>query len=119
MSDPRLNDPRFDTRADDPQLREPVLRGSAANSNLPWAWIGGIAAVVLIAILVMGNWHTGTDTGTPVTANDPAMTSPVGTPPARNVTPPSTTGSGAASPTQNRPAPMSPAPAQPAPQTNQ
>lgn len=108
MSDPRLNDPRFDTRPSDPSLR------GAAGSSPTWAWIGGIAAVILIAILVLGNWHTGTDTGTPVTANDPAVTSPAGTPPARNVTPPTTTGSGALSPTQNRPAP-----AQPAPQNNQ
>lgn len=99
MSDPRLNDPRFDTRPSDPTLRDAELRraGSSSTSST-WAWVGGIAAVILIAILVMGNWHTGTDTGTPVTANDPAVTSPAGSPPARNVTPPSTTGSGATSP---------------------
>lgn len=106
MSDPRLNDPRFETRSSDPTLR------SSAGSSSTWAWVGGIAAVILIAILVLGNWHTGTDTGTPVTANDPAVTAPVGTPPARNVTPPTTTGSGATSPTR-------PAPSQPAPQNNQ
>lgn len=112
MSDPRLNDPRIDTRPTDPTVRDAELRRAGASST--WAWVGGIAAVILIAILVMGNWHTGTDTGTPVTANDPAVTAPAGTPPARNVTPPTTTGSGATSPT-----PTSPAPAQPAPQTNQ
>ncbi|WP_137044257.1 hypothetical protein [Pseudolabrys sp. FHR47] len=110
MSDPRLNDPRFDTRPTDPTLRNAEFRraGSSSTSST-WAWVGGIAAVILIAILVMGNWHTGTDTGTPVTANNPAATAPAGSPPARNVTPPSTTGSGA----------TSPAPSQPAPQNNQ
>lgn len=112
MSDPRLNDPRFETRPSDPTLRDAELRRAGSSST--WAWVGGIAAVILIAILVMGNWHTGSDTGTPVTANDPAVTSPAGTPPARNVAPPTTTGSGATAPAQNRPAP-----AQPAPQTNQ
>lgn len=104
MSDPRLNDPRFDTRPSDPTLRDAELRraGSSSTSST-WAWVGGIAAVILIAILVMGNWHTGTDTGTPVTANDPAVTSPAGSPPARNVTPPSTTGSGATSPAPTTP----------------
>ncbi|WP_168192805.1 hypothetical protein [Undibacter mobilis] len=118
MSDPRLNDPRFDTRPTDPTLRDPTLRDPAlrgsAGSSSTWAWVGGIAAVVLIAILVLGNWHSGTDTSTPVTANDPAVTAPAGAPPVRNVTPPSTTGSGATSPT-----PMTPAPATPPAQNNQ
>ena len=64
MSDPRLDDPRFETRHD------PVLQRNraAASAGTTWAWIGGIAAVILIAVLVLGNWHTGTDTGTPPTA---------------------------------------------------
>ncbi|HWK97573.1 MAG TPA: hypothetical protein VNR39_19330 [Pseudolabrys sp.] len=113
MSDPRLNDPRFDTRpTTDPALQESEIRRAGSSST--WAWVGGIAAVVLIAILVMGNWHTGSDTGTPVTANDPAVTAPAGSPPVRNVTPPTTTGSSATSP-----APMTPAPATPPAQNNQ
>jgi hypothetical protein len=117
MSDPRLNDPRFDTRPTDPALRDAELRragSSSTASTSTWAWVGGIAAVILIAILVMGNWHTGNDTGTPVTANDPALTAPAGSPPVRNVTPPTTTGSGAISP-----APMSPAPSTSPAQNNQ
>lgn len=110
MSDPRLNDPRYETPPTDPAMRRSV--GPGATSSVPWAWIGGIAAVILIAILVLGNWPTGTDT--PMTANNPAATSPAGSPPVRNVTPPTTTGSGATSPTQNTPAPN-----RPAPQTNQ
>lgn len=102
MSDPRLNDPRFDTRSD------PVLSGTAGTSST-WAWVGGIAAVVLIAILALGNWHSGNDTGTPVTANNPAITAPAGSPAARPMTPPSTTGSGA----------TAPAPAQPSPSAQQ
>lgn len=116
MSDPRLNDPRFDPPPTDPTLRDPTLRDPAMRrrdgSTSTWAWVGGIAAVILIAILVMGNWHTGTDTGTPVTANDPAVTAPAGSPPVRNVTPPTTTGSGATAPTP-------PAPATPPAQNNQ
>ncbi len=111
MSDPRLNDPRFDTRpTHDPALQESEIQRPGSSST--WAWVGGIAAAILIAVLVMGNWHTGNDAGTPVTANNPAITSPAGAPPARNVTPPSTTGSGATSP-------MAPAPATPPAQNNQ
>lgn len=112
MSDPRLNDPRFDSRPTDPAT-DPVLRRDSGGTNT-WAWIGGVAAVVLIAILVLGNWHTGPDNGTPMTANNPAVTARAGTPPARNVTPPSTTGSGTTSPS-----PMSPAPTTPPAQNNQ
>jgi len=102
MSDPRLND----TRPTDPTRRPRV------SSSPTWLWLGGIAAVVLIAILVMGNWHTGTDTGTPVTANDPAVTTPAGSPPARNVTPSTTTGAGGTSPAPAQPATPAPAPNQ-------
>lgn len=100
MSDPRLDDPRFDTRLNDPMLQRNRV---AASGPTTWAWIGGIAAVILIAILVLGNWHTGTDTGTPVTANAPAATT---TTPA---TPPSTTGSGATAPVPAAPATARPA----------
>ena len=106
MSDPRLDDPRLNTRLNDPVLQ----RNERAASGTTWAWIGGLAAVILIAILVLGNWHTGTDSGTPVTANTPAATTP-GTPPA-SLNPPSTTGSGTTSPAAPaRPAPPA-APAQ-------
>ena len=100
MSDPRLDDPRFETRHD------PVLQRNraAASAGTTWAWIGGIAAVILIAVLVLGNWHTGTDTGTPPTASNPAVTAPGATP--------STTGAGGTSPAPARPA--TPAPAAPA-----
>jgi len=107
MSDPRLNDPNLDPRPTDPTLRDPQLRREAAanpGSMSTWAWVGGIAAVILIAVLVMGNWHTGNDTGTPVTANNPAITAPTGAPPVRNVTPPTTTGSGATAPAPTAPA---------------
>jgi len=110
MSDPRLNDPLngprpVDTDLRDPAYRDPALRRAAVGSTSTWAWMGGIAAVILIAILVMGNWSTTPDSGTPVTANDPAVTAPVGTPPVRNVTPPTTTGSGATAPAPVQPAP--------------
>lgn len=100
MSDPRLDDPRFETRHD------PVLQRNraAASAGTTWAWIGGIAAVILIAVLVLGNWHTGTDTGTPPTASNPAVTAPGATP--------STTGAGGTSPA---PAPAPARPATPAP----
>jgi len=112
MSDPRLNDPRFGTRIDprpaDP-ARDPAFQ-PRTGANPTWMWIGGLAAVVLIAILVLGNWHTGTDTGTPVTANTPSITAPAGTPPARDVTPRSTTGSGSTSPAPAQPAAPAPNP---------
>ncbi|MCW5689840.1 MAG: hypothetical protein KIT76_14940 [Pseudolabrys sp.] len=102
MSDPRLDDPRFETRHD------PVLQRNraAASAGTTWAWIGGIAAVILIAVLVLGNWHTGTDTGTPPTASNPAVTAPGATP--------STTGAGGTSPAPAPARPATPAPAAPA-----
>ena len=102
MSDPRLDDPRFETRHD------PVLQRNraAASAGTTWAWIGGIAAVILIAVLVLGNWHTGTDTGTPPTASNPAVTVPGATP--------STTGAGSTSPAPAPARPATPAPAAPA-----
>jgi len=101
MSDPRLDDPRFETRHD------PVLQRNraAASAGTTWAWIGGIAAVILIAVLVLGNWHTGTDTGTPPTASNPAVTAPGATP--------STTGAGGTSPAPAPARPATPAPAAP------
>ena len=101
MSDPRLDDPRFETRHD------PVLQRNraAASAGTTWAWIGGIAAVILIAVLVLGNWHTGTDTGTPPTASNPAVTAPGATP--------STTGAGSTSPAPAPARPATPAPAAP------
>ena len=104
MSDPRLDDPRFDTRLNDPMLQRNRV---AASGPTTWAWIGGIAAVILIAVLVLGNWHSGNDTGAPVTANIPAATTPG--------TPLSTTGFGMTSPTPVRP--VAPLPA--APQNSQ
>ncbi|MFA6267788.1 MAG: hypothetical protein WC670_18980 [Pseudolabrys sp.] len=108
MSDPRLNDPRFDPRLNDPVLqRSDRASGAGMGSSVIWAWIGGIVALVVLGILVLGNWHTGTDTGTPVTANIPALNSPAattpGSAPVRNVTPPTTTGSGATSPAPAQP----------------
>ena len=101
MSDPRLDDPRFETRHD------PVLQRNraAASAGTTWAWIGGIAAVILIAVLVLGNWHTGTDTSTPPTASNPAVTAPGATP--------STTGAGGTSPAPAPARPATPAPAAP------
>ncbi|MCW5691538.1 MAG: hypothetical protein KIT48_04170 [Pseudolabrys sp.] len=102
MSDPRLDDPRFETRLNDPVLQR---NRAAASAGTTWAWIGGIAAVILIAILVLGNWHTGTDTGTPPTASNPAVTAPGAAP--------STTGAGGTSPAPAPARPATPAPAAP------
>lgn len=90
MTDPRLTDPR-----DDAPLNQPMNRGESFGGM--WGWVIGIAAVALVAFVVIAGWSGGTNTA----ANNPAAnTAPatVGNGPVRNVTPPSTTGSGATSP---------------------
>jgi hypothetical protein len=95
MSDPRYTDPVNDPRRTSP--RDPVGSGPSrhnvdgdANRGGMWAWIVGIIAVIVIAMLVY-------DYSRPIsTANIPP------------VNPPSTTGSAPALPPSPAPAPKSP-----------
>lgn len=93
-----MSDPRFtDQRLSDPVLRHDEPVGGA------WGWIAGIAVIALIGFLIVagsnGNNNTANNNSSP---NSPPMTT--GSTP-RNVTPPSTTGSGASSPQPLMPAP--------------
>ena len=88
MSDPRYTDPR---------LSDPVLRRDLAIRGT-WAWIAGIAMLVLIAFVVIASWH-----GNSNIANNNAA--PVTGGATRQVNPPSTTGSGMTSPRPLAPAP--------------
>ena len=102
MSDPRFTDPR---------LSDPVLRRDGAVGGM-WGWIAGLAVLALIGFIVIAGWNNG---GTTASNNTlPSASSPMTTGIApRNVSPPTTTGSGSLSP--DRPSPMTPAPATPAP----
>lgn len=104
MSDPRYTDTR-PTDPANPRLDPRVDTVVHRNAGAPWAWIGGIAALVLLAFIVMGNW--GNDAGTPVTSNNPPA---MGTDRAP-MNAPATTGSGATTPAPSgaTPAPMQPA----------
>lgn len=108
MSDPRFTDPRYsDARSSDPVLRRDESVGGV------WGWIAGLAVLALIAFVVIAGWNSSGDNT--ASNNPPPMTTgsaPSGAP-MRNVTPPSTTGSGSTSP-----APMAPSPA-PAPAPRQ
>lgn len=102
MSDPRFTDPRFN----DPVHNQPVLsRGESVGGV--WGWIAGVGVIALIAFIIIAGWN---GNGTNTASNGPAANPPVttGSAPMRNVTPPTTTGSGATSPA---PAPSSPPPA--------
>lgn len=114
MSDPRLSDPRYtDPRPTDPRTGDPLVvsRTTIRNEGAGgvWGWIAGFAVLALIAFAVVAGWNN----STPNTAsNAPASTSaPITTgngAPVRNVTPPSTTGSGASSPMTNPATPSAP-----------
>jgi hypothetical protein len=97
MSDPRFTDPRNDPR----------LTPSSESAGGVWGWVAGLAVVALIAFIIIAGWNSSTNTA----ANNPGMSpAPVttGSAPVRNVTPPTTTGSGATSPRPAAPQPVSP-----------
>jgi hypothetical protein len=98
-----MTDPRFT----DPRLSDPVLRRDEAVGGI-WGWIAGLAVLALIGFIVIAGWN---NSGTTASNNSsPIIT---GSAP-RNVTPPSTTGSGSMSPMMSpsvRPSPLAPAPA--------
>lgn len=116
MTDPRYTDPRYnEPRGTDPRTADPLVVSRTTvreGGTGVWGWIAGFAVLALIAFAIVAGWNNN-----PTTAdNSPAATrAPITTgssAPVRNVTPPSTTGSGAASPTAPAPsAPSSPAPA--------
>jgi hypothetical protein len=95
MSDPRYTDPVNDPRRTSP--RDPVGPGPSrynvdddANRGGMWAWIVGIIAVIVIAMLVY-------DYNRPIsTANSPSVNAPA------------TTGSAPVLPPSPEPAPKSP-----------
>lgn len=78
MSDPRHTDPRHDVPPPDPNER-------GSNASM-WAWIAGIAVVILIAFVLAAGWNSNTQTA----GNAPPATMGSG----GATTAPSTTGSG-------------------------
>jgi hypothetical protein len=93
MTDPRYTDPR---------LSDPVLRSDEPIGGT-WGWIAGIAVVALIAFLVIAGLNSNSNTASNGSA--PATTGST-----TGMSPPSTTGSGAASPRPLMQEPASPAP---------
>jgi hypothetical protein len=89
MTDPRYTDPRYS----DPPLSDPVIRRDESVGGM-WGWIAGVAVLLLIGFLIVA--------GTATNGSSPMTTSSA---PARNATPPTTTGSG--SPASQ---PLTPAP---------
>ena len=111
MTDPRFTDPRYsDAQNSDPRYVPPAPLRSE-NAGGVWGWIAGLAVVALIAFVVVAGWNSAT---TNTASNPPAATpAPMTTgsgAPIRNVTQPSTTGSGSTSPLTN-PAPQASPPA--------
>jgi hypothetical protein len=89
-----MTDPRFT----DPRLSDPVLRRDEPIGGT-WGWIAGIAVVALIAFLVIaglnGNSNTASNSTSPATTGSAT----------RQMSPPTTTGSGSTSPQPMMPAP--------------
>jgi len=100
MSDPRFTDPR----SADPRLSDPVLRQNESAGGM-WGWVAGLAVLAFIAFILIAGWNSNSNTA----SNSPPATT--GGAPMRNVTPPTTTGSGTTSPQPAAPAPAAPAPA--------
>lgn len=106
MSDPRLTDPRHN----DPNFIQPSpLRDESVGGV--WGWIAGLAVVALIAFVVVAGWNSSTTENTASNANSRAPITTGNNAPMRNVTPPSTTGSGSTSPLTNPATPAAPPPA--------
>jgi hypothetical protein len=97
MTDPRFTDPRYN----DPRLSDPVLRRDDSAAGGMWAWIAGVAVLLLIGFLIIAGNHSNTaSTGSSPTATSSTRMAP------------NTTGSGATSPKPATPAaPTAPAPA--------
>lgn len=104
MTDPRYTDPRNQ----DPLIVSNTSLRSEGGGGV-WGWLAGLAVLALIAFAIVAGWNSGT---TNTAANNPATSSAPATPgsaPMRNVTPPSTTGSGASSPLTSPARPATPA----------
>ncbi|MBI1203759.1 MAG: hypothetical protein GC182_14750 [Rhodopseudomonas sp.] len=105
-----MTDPRFsDRHPPDPGMGEPgtphpILNRSDLDrdpATAVWSWVAGAAGVILVVVIIVAAWsgrYTDTASITPDSNPAPITT---GSAPIRNVTPPpSTTGSGASSPSQ-------------------
>jgi hypothetical protein len=89
MSDPRFTDPRL---SDPVGHRDDTLGG-------PWTWIAGIVVIAFIAFVVIASVNHNRNTA----SNNPSPVTTGSAP--RNISPPSTTGSGSSSPQPLTPAP--------------
>ena len=110
MSDPRFTDKGYtDPRQSDPNFIQPApLRNESVGESVGgvWGWVAGLAVVALIAFVVIAGWNNSPTN----TASGPGASAPVTTGNnMRNVTPPSTTGSGATSPSAPMRNPATPA----------
>jgi hypothetical protein len=95
MSDPRFSDKGYtDPRQNDPNFIQPAPPRNESVGGI-WGWVAGLAVVALIAFVVIAGWNSSPTN----TASGPGASAPVTTGSnMRDVTPPSTTGSGATSP---------------------
>lgn len=113
MTDPRFTDPRLNDPRNDPNVIQPAPLRDESTGGV-WGWVAGLAVVALIAFVVLAGWNNSGTDNTATNANTPPVTTGSNAP-MRNVTPPSTTGSGSTSPLTNPATPSAP-PAAPAQQ---
>ena len=103
MTDPRFTDPRF-SNPNDPRYVPPAPLRDESTGGI-WGWVAGLAVVALIAFVIVAGWNSASqDTTATAPGATPAPITTGNGAPIRNVTPPSTTGSGSTSPLTN-PAP--------------
>ena len=66
MTDPRFTDPRYN----DPRLTDPVLRRDDSAAGGMWAWIAGVAVLLLIGFLIIA----GNNSNTASSGSSPTVT---------------------------------------------
>jgi hypothetical protein len=113
MSDPRYTDPNDPRRpgAHDPAMRQRLELEDDSGRGSMWAWIVGIIAIIVVAMLVYDyNKPVSSTASNPPTTSSPATTG-AAPPDAPRVNPPAS----APIPAPANPAPATPAPATPAP----
>jgi hypothetical protein len=107
-----MSDPRFtDQRSTDPRSTDFIQPAPLRDESVGgiWGWVAGLAVVALIAFVVVAGWNNSSTDNAAITS-PPAPITTGNSGPVRNVTPPSTTGSGSTSPLTN---PATPNPAAP------
>jgi len=124
MSDPRYTDPNDPRRSGandqaDPAMRRRLELEDEGGRGTMWAWIVGIIAIIVVAMLVYDyNKPVSSTASNPSTTSSPATTGAAPPAPPRANPPAAVPTPAPANPAPANPAPATPAPVTPAPGDN-